>query len=153
MNDGERTTTSARGSVRLKHMRTLVCAVCGEHFQGGPRAMLCPRCSAIYQRHYQRLYKQRKPKTIEERDKIRAEALALVCSEPRENPAPAARENALDVRESAPGVREKAPATRCGYCGRELGPKAGQRGYCWQCIAHGFHWLHEVTGRTAKGVT
>ena len=139
MNDGNRTTTSARGAVRLKHTRTVVCAVCGERFQGGPRAMLCPRCSEICQRHYQWLYKQRKPKTIEERDQIRAEALALVSSAPRDNPAPV--------------VRENAPAERCGYCGRELGPKAGQRGYCWQCIAHGFHWLHEVTGRTAKGVT
>ena len=144
MNDSEHTTTSARGAVRLKHMRTVVCAACGERFQGGPRAMLCPRCSAIYQRHYQRLFKSRKPKTIEERDKIRAEALALVCSEPCDNPAPV-------VREKAPAARENAPAARCGYCGRELGPQAGRRGYCWQCIAHGFHWLHEVTGRTARG--
>lgn len=137
MNDSEHTTTSARGAVRLKHMRTVVCAACGERFQGGPRAMICPRCSAICQRHYQRLYKSRKPQTIEERDKIRAEALALVRREPRDKPAPAAHENA--------------PAARCGYCGRELGPQAGRRGYCWQCIAHGFHWLHEVTGRTARG--
>jgi len=144
MNNGECTTTSARGSVRLRHMRTVVCAACGERFQGGPRANLCPRCSAICQRHYQRLYKSRKPQTIEERDKIRAEALALVRCELRDNPAPVAREN-------APAAREKAPAARCGYCGRELGPQAGRRGYCWQCIAHGFHWLHEVTGRTARG--
>ena len=32
----------------------------------------------------------------------------------------------------------------------EVAP-AQRRGYCSHCVAHGLHWVHEVTGRTAEG--
>lgn len=40
--------------------------------------------------------------------------------------------------------------TRCLYCGRTFEAK-GDRRYCHSCVNAGYHWLHQVTGRTKDG--
>ena len=120
----------------MKYMREKVCDVCGAKFMGGPCAMICPECRPLYMRRYNTLFKSR---PLSSRDELRAAAIESVRAMRKIAAAPDC------VQEAA-----TAPSMRCGYCGRELGPRDARRGYCAACVAHGYHWLHEVTGRTAR---
>ena len=123
----------------MKYMSEKTCAICGALFQGGPNARACPDCSPLYQRAYNSIIRHRAAIGDGSREVLRAAAIARV-RDMREKPAPAP--------EVAPAQRR---ARCCGYCGRELGPRDARRGYCSACVAHGLHWLHQVTGRTAAG--
>jgi len=121
----------------MKHMREKVCDVCGAKFMGGPCASICPDCRPLYTRRYLTLYKRRHMAGAVSDASIRAEAIAWVRAQGETKPAPA-----------PPSPPRH---THCGYCGRELGPRDARRGYCQRCVARGYHWLHEVTGRTREG--
>lgn len=128
MSDSKRITTSERP----KYMSEKVCDVCGVKFLGGPRARLCPECSHLYRKRYIYLCGRKRATGEGSRETMRAAAIEYV--------------RAMRKVEAAP-----APTMRCGYCGRELGPRDARRGYCARCVARGYHWLHEVTGRTREG--
>ena len=117
----------------MKYMSEKVCEGCGAKFMGGPRAGLCPACSPLYRKRYIYLCGLKRATGEGTRETMRAAAIEYV--------------RAMRKVESAPA---SAPSRRCGYCGRELGPRDARRGYCAACVAHGYHWLHEVTGRTAR---
>ena len=120
----------------MKYMREKVCEICGAKFMGGPCARICPECRPLYMRRYNTLFRSR---PLSSRDELRA----------------AATEYVLALRKIAPAPAPPSPPrhTNCGYCGRELGPRDARRGYCARCVARGYHWLHEVTGRTREGAS
>ena len=126
----------------MKYMSEKTCAICGALFQGGPNARACPDCSPLYQRAYNSIIRHRAAIGDGSRETLRVAAIARV-REMRRKPAP--------TPEPAPEVAPAQRRARCGYCGRELGPRDARRGYCSHCVAHGLHWVHEVTGRTAEG--
>ena len=122
----------------MKYMKEVVCEICGVTFLGGSNASACPYCSPIYRRTYFALMRIRKLIGDGSRAALRAEAIKRVRT----------------MRKKSAPVSDLVPAqwrARCGYCGRELGPRDARRGYCTTCVAQGLHWLHEVTGRTAEG--
>ncbi|MBO7686559.1 MAG: hypothetical protein J6V72_09255 [Kiritimatiellae bacterium] len=116
------------------YFREMVCKVCGQSFMGGCRAFLCPVCMREYKNRkfvLKRCARQAGEVDLEE---CRRQALEYVRQRLGERPSP-----------------QVAPVAHCLYCDRVLTGAFALRGYCPSCVAQGLHWLHEVTGRTARG--
>lgn len=126
----------------MKYLREKACVVCGEKYMGGPNSMVCPECRPEYHRHYLHLLHALGGEGS--RETMRAEAIAHVRALRNIAPAPS-------TSPACAAPRPQPARATCGYCGRELGPREVRRGYCAACVAHGYHWIHEVTGRTARG--
>lgn len=104
------------------------CSICGDSFDGGPRAKRCKPCRDVYLRAYQRIF---------QRARVRGEELS------------AAEAHAYARQEARAAAKLRKSTSRdgrCLYCGRLLPPT--RIGYCSACVKAGLHWLHAQTGRT-----
>lgn len=116
----------------MRKKRQPVTCACGvSYIPHSSRSRFCPECIAM-RRVFKARWDSRKNK-------------GYPVPTPRDEYAEAEYRKYLQSEKRRVSVRPEKTGFRCLYCGAEL-RTAGR--YCKWCVQHGFHWVHQVTGRT-----